>query len=318
MLYPVKRLPGFVDKNAVPAEAVTRSPLLSALVEAGECSILARDADGMYRFNGMFQNSGWVSRALSQLAADHRWERLVTAHGPAVLKLYDEVFAHDCFTGRSGAMYGFEGIGCIYWHMVSKLLLAVQECFWRAVDQKAPRAEINALADAYYRVRAGLEFNKTASEYGAFPMDPYSHTPLGGGARQPGMTGRVKEEILTRLGEWGLRVRGGQICFDPCLLRRRDLLAEPACYSYVALDGAARSIDLEPGMAAFTFCQVPILYRAADTSPEMSIRLSRSDGSTTRFDGSGLDPGISREIFLRRGAVERVDVRFDPAILRKD
>ena len=41
-----------------------------------------------------------------------------------------------------------------------------------------------------------MGFKKTESpaEYGAFPDDPYSHTPSFGGARQPGMTGQVKEE----------------------------------------------------------------------------------------------------------------------------
>ncbi len=230
MLYPVKDLPGFLQKNIIPADAVRRSPLLSAMIEAGENSIIACDADNAYRFNGSFQNSGWVKEALSRLATERRWENLVASHGPEVLKLYDDVFDHDSFTGRSGTMYAYEGIGCIYWHMVSKLLLAVQECFWRAIEENAPNAEIEALADIYYRVRAGLEFNKTASEYGAFPTDPYSHTPLGGGARQPGMTGRVKEEILTRLGEWGLRVRGGPICFDLGSCADRNCSAEPAIF----------------------------------------------------------------------------------------
>lgn len=318
MLYPVKELPGFLQKNIVPADAVRRSPLLSALIEAGENPIIARDADDAYRFNGSFQNSGWVKEALSRLAAEKRWENLVASHGPEVLKLYDDVFDHDSFTGRSGTMYAYEGIGCIYWHMVSKLLLAVQECFWRAIDEKAPNAEIDALAGVYYRVRAGLEFNKTASEYGAFPTDPYSHTPLGGGARQPGMTGRVKEEILTRLGEWGLRVRGGSICFDPRLLRGLELLGQPVCFSYVSLDGSTRSIDLGPGMAAYTFCQVPVLYRATEHERTTNIRVHRSDGSVIRCASHRLDPSISKEIFQRRGTVTRLEVLFHPGILRNE
>jgi hypothetical protein len=318
MLYPMKELPGFLEKNIVPADAVRRSPLLSALIEAGENSIIARDADDTYRFNGSFQNRGWVKQALSRLASERRWEHLVSAHGPDVLKLYDDVFDHDSFTGRSGTMYAYEGIGCIYWHMVSKLLLAVQECFWQAADEKATNAEIDALADVYYRVRAGLEFNKTASEYGAFPTDPYSHTPLGGGARQPGMTGRVKEEILTRLGEWGLRVRGGSICFDPRLLRSGELLGEPARFSYVALDGSTRSIDLEPGMAAFTFCQVPVIYRATEQERATNIRVHRTDGSMIRFASDRLDTSVSKEIFQRRATTTRLEVRFNPGILRND
>ncbi|MDP3179852.1 MAG: hypothetical protein Q8M76_18220, partial [Spirochaetaceae bacterium] len=37
---------------------------------------------------------------------------------------YERVMRHREFTGRSGAMFGFEGLGCIHWHMVAKLLLA--------------------------------------------------------------------------------------------------------------------------------------------------------------------------------------------------
>ena len=96
--------------------------------------------------------------------------------------------------------------GSIYWHMVSKLLLAAQECYRQAVETGAQPAVTAALAAAYYDIRQGLGFNKSPADYGAFPTDPYSHTPMGGGARQPGMTGQVKEEILTRFGELGVSV----------------------------------------------------------------------------------------------------------------
>jgi hypothetical protein len=59
----------------------------------------------------------------------------------------------------------------------------------------------SALVDAYYDIRQGLGFKKPPAGFGAFATDPYSHTPAGRGSRQPGMTGQVKEEILTRLGE---------------------------------------------------------------------------------------------------------------------
>ena len=75
------------------------------------------------------------------------------------------------------------------------------------------------LAAAYYDIRQGMGFNKAPDEYGAFPTDPYSHTPMGGGARQPGMTGQVKEEIITRWGELGVKLQQGVLCFAPTLLR---------------------------------------------------------------------------------------------------
>jgi hypothetical protein len=113
-------------------------------------------------------------------------------------------------------MFGYEGLGCIYWHMVAKLLLAVQENVFQAADAGAP--ELEPLKAHYRRVRDGLGYRKTAAEYGAFPADPYSHTPGEGGAQQPGMTGQVKEEILTRWGELGLRMQNGLGHFDPVLL----------------------------------------------------------------------------------------------------
>jgi hypothetical protein len=83
------------------------------------------------------------------------------------------------------------------------------------------------LAAAYYDIRAGLGFNKTPDVYGAFPTDPYSHTPWGNGARQPGMTGQVKEEILTRWGELGVAVQDGRLHFSPTLLRDDEFLTAP-------------------------------------------------------------------------------------------
>ena len=126
-------------------------------------------------------------------------------------ELYETIFNHKEFTGRSGGMFGFEGLGSIYWHMVSKLLLAAQENFFKAKNANASDELVERLGHLYYRIREGIGFNKTPTEYGAFPTDPYSHTPKHAGAQQPGMTGQVKEEVLTRFAELGIRVENGQL-----------------------------------------------------------------------------------------------------------
>ena len=101
--------------------------------------------------------------------------------------------------------------------------------------------------------------------YGAFPIDPYSHTPAGKGARQPGMTGQVKEEILTRLGELGLRVEGGRIVVRPALLRAEEWTTTPTTFAYRRRRRAASSASrCPPASLAFTFCQVPVVYRRVD------------------------------------------------------
>ena len=82
--------------------------------------------------------------------------------------------------------------------MVSKLLLAVCETCYRAADGGSSREILGRLAAHYYEIRAGIGLNKAPDVYGAFPTDPYSHTPGNRGAQQPGMTGQVKEEIIAR------------------------------------------------------------------------------------------------------------------------
>jgi hypothetical protein len=315
MLYPLRELPAFLQKNVVPAQAVQANPLLAALVQSGDRSIVAIDSDGIFRFNGHFRNRADVEKALGALELDHRWEHLVAGHGGGVLKLFNDLFGHDHFNGRSERMYAYEGIGCVYWHMVSKLLLAAQECFWTALDSGAPAAKVEALADCYYEIRAGLGFSQKASEYGAFPTDPYSHTPLDRGASQPGMTGRVKEEILTRLGEWGVRIRGGKICFDPRLLRRGELLSEPAVFQYFALDGTRQSFELAPAMAAFTFAQVPVVYSLGN-SDASRLSITSSNGVSRVIEGNCLPGEESAQVFLRTGAISRIQFEFPSRMLR--
>jgi hypothetical protein len=253
-----------------------------------------------------------VRRALTELAGEERWAGLVAGGGHEVVALFEEVFDHASFTGRSGTFFAYEGLGSIYWHMVSKLLLAVQETYFRAREaDEAPEA-LAALADAYYDVRDGLGFHKTPAEFGAFPADPYSHTPAHAGAQQPGMTGQVKEDVLARLGELGVEVRGGRLGFAPTLLRPDEFLdgeAAPVARSA----GGAVPLELGRATLGFTFCHVPVVYRLVEGEPR--VEAAGRDGAVRAFDGAFLDAATSREVFERRGTVTRIDVAVPAAAL---
>jgi hypothetical protein len=159
LLYPDRQLPGFLERNVIPPEAIAGCPLLQALVAAGDARLVIRDADGRHRFNADLTNGPALDTRLAALAADPRWATEVSAQAPKVRVVYEGVFHHHAFTGRSGSMFGYEGLGSIYWHMVAKLLLAVQENLLAAEDAADPQA--SRLAELYYDVRAGLGFNKT-------------------------------------------------------------------------------------------------------------------------------------------------------------
>ena len=305
VLYPDRDLPGFLAKNRIPAEDVAGSKLLTALVARGDRRIVVRDERGDVHFHGDFRNAKGVRRALADLGREEAWTALVATEGEAVAALFERVFDHASFTGRSGTFFAYEGLGSIYWHRVSKLMLAVQECHQRAVATGEPAEHVAALASAYADVRAGLGFHKSPEAFGAFPSDPYSHTPAHAGAQQPGMTGQVKEDVLARLGELGVEVHGGRLGFAPTLLPRAEFLESAITANVLGVDGPV-ALPLEPGTLAFTFCQVPVVYRLTDAAARVTV-VGR-DGTERGFDGSFLDAATSRAVFERSGAVARIEV----------
>ncbi|MFN2144125.1 MAG: hypothetical protein ACK2T7_02175, partial [Anaerolineales bacterium] len=308
ILYPDRDLAGFLVKNHLPQAKTRGIGLVKALAADSDTSLIVQDENGNFHFNGRFRNAEDVRRALDHLGQQESYADLVAADGEKVLSLFEEVFHHDTFTGRSGTFFAYEGLGSIYWHMVSKLLLAAQENLLLAIAHHADPETIQGLEDSYYDIRKGLGFNKSPQVYGAFPTDPYSHTPKGQGAKQPGMTGQVKEEILTRLVELGVLVENGRITFDPVILREEEFLSQPAAFEYVALDGTPQHIELDPGTLAFTFCQTPVIYHLGGRS---GIKVHFSDGTVKEISATQLDLANSQHIFKRDGEISKIVVYLE-------
>jgi hypothetical protein len=235
MLYPDRRLPGFVEKNVIAPDLLEGNEWVQAELASGLGRYVVQDVAGRVRFAAVFANAG---RLRSALEAD---PAIAPAAADALCGLYEEVFRHRQFTGRSGAMYKYEGLGCIYWHMVSKLALAIGEALATAARVGAEPELFARLYEHYRQVREGLGMNKTPAHYGAFPVDPYSHTPGFAGVQQPGMTGQVKEDIINRFLELGVSVEDGTVVFAPCMLSRDEFLSGPATGSDHAAEGAART-----------------------------------------------------------------------------
>ena len=305
MLYPDRTLPGFFDKNRIAAEHVDAIPLLVKMQQDNDDRIIIKDANGQYRFDADFANVKDLKARLASLSEDYG--DMIDDARAQVLALYESVFHHKAFTGRSGTMFAFEGLGSIYWHMVAKLLLATQENFFSAADAKTDTQVCDQIGRLYYRIREGIGFNKTPDEYGAFPTDPYSHTPKHAGARQPGMTGQVKEEILCRFGELGVRVDNGHARFAPNLLRRREFLDQPRELRFVDATGCWRTIEVPAASLAFTWCQIPVLYRLNNESAGEVI-VAFSDGGHEQLDSTELSKSLSDEIFQRSGRISQLTI----------
>jgi hypothetical protein len=303
ILYPDRELPGFLEKNSLSPEQVRHIRLFPPLVEANDRSLVTKDLHGVYHFSATIRNLRDVNQALEALKHDSRFTALVQAEADDIRDLFEETFHHDEFTGRSGTFFAYEGLGSIYWHMVSKLLLAVQETALRFRYEPAGKA----LIASYIDIRQGLGYKKSPASFGAFPTDPYSHTPKGQGAKQPGMTGVVKEEILARQAELGLVVQDGRLSFDLCLLDMNELLPTSDIFSWLDVMGRYQTIDLPSGSLGYTICQVPVVLQVAS---EKCIRIYFSDGSQETIPSHILDCDNSRHIFQRDGVVHHIEVCF--------
>ena len=291
ILYPDRELPTFLARNTLKGPP----PLADG-------SLFTKDNQGQWHFQADLRNAADISARLEKIKTDPPTAK-------AVLDLWEQTFRHSEFTGRSSTFFAFEGLGSIYWHMVAKLLLAVQECYAQATDPQIAQQ----LATAYDEIRDGLGFRKTPELYGAFPTDPYSHTPRHRGAQQPGMTGQVKEEILTRWGELGITIENGCLQFAPRLLHRSEFFTEPHSFTYIDVQGQDAAWEMPAGTLAFTYCQVPVCYRLAEKT---SIEIERADGKRESHPANHLTLADSTSIFARDGQIARLTVCVAQADLR--
>ncbi|WP_400074917.1 hypothetical protein [Winogradskyella sp. R77965] len=312
LLYPNKELKGFLDRNTISEDAVLSSKLLQQLVKDGNVQIIEKDVNGEYHFNGNFKNASDVSAALAKLS-ETKYQSLLEPDFPKVLQAFEAVFNHKAFTGRSGTFYGYEGLGSIYWHMVSKLLLAVQECCIEAVNDGENEVIVGHLLEHFYEINEGIGVHKSPELYGAFPTDPYSHTPGGKGAQQPGMTGQVKEDILSRFGELGIFVSKGKLFFNPSLLRKDEFFTEATSFEYVDLFKERKCIQMEAGSLGFTYCQVPIVYQISEKD---SLEIYFKDGSSKMIESLIVDASTSEQIFMRTGEVIKIIACVDSSYLK--
>ncbi|MFC2110165.1 hypothetical protein ACFLRU_04830 [Bacteroidota bacterium] len=304
ILYPNKELPRFDKKNNIPSERIAQSDLLKQLDQDSNSQIIEKDVNGDFHFNGTFNNAESLKTALSNLPQE-KYKALIEKDTKLVLDIFEDIFDHKSFTGRSGTFFGYEGLGSIYWHMVSKLLLAVQENCLSAINNNESEAVIGRLLEHYYEINEGVGVHKSPELYGAFPTDPYSHTPEGKGAQQPGMTGQVKEDILCRIGELGVFVENGSIHFKPRLLRKAEFLKSPKVFKYTTVKKQAEAIELGENTLCFTYCQIPIIY---SISEKESIKILFNDGTVLESNELNLDVETSKKAFQRTGEINQIIV----------
>ena len=172
---------------------------------------------------------------------------------------------------------------------------------------------IEALIAHYQEIGNGIGVHKSPAVYGAFPTDPYSHTPQHRGAQQPGMTGQVKEDVLIRISELGVILSDGKLQFKPTILHRNEFLNQDQEAIFIAIDGSRNTISLEKNSLAFTYCQVPVIYKIANN---MELKVSYKNGNNDVANSLALDAILSQKIFNRTGEITQIEISITEDSLR--
>ena len=114
--------------------------------------------------------------------------------------------------------------------------------------------------------------------------DPYSHTPFQQGAKQPGMTGQVKEEVLTRWGELGVDIENGLAQFKPVILKKSEFFND--------------------GTLKFTWCGTPVTYKLTNDSSSITVNGKHRDGTV-------LTAAETADLFARNGKIKEIIVEVN-------
>lgn len=304
LLYPDKDLPRFLEKNNIPGKSVGKSRLLQKLIRDKDPRIIEQDINGGYHFNGNFRNADDLKAALEEMKSNEYYS-LVKEESATILQIFEEVFNHKAFTGRSGTFFAYEGLGSIYWHMVSKLYLAVWEACNEAHSSSQNPDIIKRLAGHFHEIGEGIGIHKSPDEYGAFPTDPYSHTPKHRGAQQPGMTGQVKEDILVRMGELGVSLHHGSLCFRPFLLCKEEFMNQAKNFEYITVHQDFRQLEVPENAICFTICQTPVICKIA---PLDELEVVDHNGQIKKIDGHCLDEKTTGQVLQRTGEISHITV----------
>jgi hypothetical protein len=290
ILYPNKKLPLLVNKNNIPEEYIHRIKLFTEMIKNGDRRIVTTDKKGQYHFNSDFNNVGFLRSKLKSVKSEGNYE-VNDADYKDIEEIYEKVFDHQSFTGRSGTFYKYEGLGSIYWHMISKLVLVIAENLERFHEEKVEKNILDKLTKHYYEVKDGIGAHKSPKVYGAFPFDPYSHTPTMAGVQQPGMTGLVKEDIISRFIELGIKVENGCLSINPTFLKPLEFIHSTSETAYLS----------------FTYCSIPFEYQLNEKE---GIELIYRDGKTVMIEDYSLNPVQSQAVFNRDRQILKVVVNL--------
>ena len=155
LLYPAKQPVSFLSKNVIPEDRLATNELLMRCLDV-DCTPLSHAMFQVLADLALIWSIKKPSSALDACLTNPILKNLVVEYRADALEIYEEVFQHRLYTGRSSSMHAFEGIGSVYWHMVAKLLVALQRTMQRFSGDSRSSTEMAALVNLYRVIRSGM------------------------------------------------------------------------------------------------------------------------------------------------------------------
>jgi hypothetical protein len=88
-------------------------------------------------------------------------------------------------------------------------------------------------------------------------------------------------------------------------------------FRYVDVDDVWQEVEVPAGALAYTWCQVPVVYRLRDAG-RSSVTVTLQDGGTQTLSQSSLPADLARELYRRSGRVRQIVVDVPADSLLRD
>jgi hypothetical protein len=95
--------------------------------------------------------------------------------------------------------------------------------------------------------------------------------------------------------------------FDPALLRPCEFGTEPQPFRYLDVSGAWQELTVPAHGLAFTWAQVPLLYRV-DELVEPNLSVYWENGEHQVLPALSLPAEVAQQLFQRSGKIQRIEL----------
>jgi hypothetical protein len=108
-------------------------------------------------------------------------------------------------------------------------------------------------------------------------------------------------------------MKNGKLVFEPYLLSKKEFLNDETQGHFILINGTAKVVQLEKDSLAFTVCQVPVIYKKADSD---YIEVYYKNGTQEKLITSELSIEITNKVIHRTDEVVQLNVYVNETNLR--